>query len=566
MAEMNAPWMRVARALEGEAELAGKASNPRIVEMFRIAELPDDPAFKKDETAWCAAFANACLRCAGYAGTKSALASSFSRFGNDLGRTPQDGCVVLFHPLSAGASGHVGFYVGEDAQHIRVLGGNQSDKVKVEEFPKGKWRAYRWPSQIAPLPASTSLPTILALAPNEAPDHVLAPGAAAASVATVIKPVPADNFLRVQPLIEEFEGGFSDHPADPGGATNMGITQETLRRFRKRDITKDDVRALTREEAREIYRAFYWQPLRCDEMPIALALMTYNAGVNSGIGRGARWLQQALNRQGAGLDGDGEVGPLTLSACASTDVARAVNDFADIQERFLRGLKTFATFGRGWMNRLNNAKGKALAVASEPVVVSDGARPPLPPVEPPPQQIESIFDRLIAFLRETSMTATPVPLPPATIPIPSVQPGATSGTQRAAEIAAIFAQLANVLSGQRAVAPTGEQPAVVPTTAPTATTPVATTPAATTPPVLSPIDNILGGQVLAGKKTALAVLAYVIMAILQAVGVAGTATGPTATPTGQILTTLIGGFGAMGLLGKVDRVTNILGLIARRPR
>jgi hypothetical protein len=166
-------------------------------------------------------------------------------------------------------------------------------------------------------------------------------------------------------------------------------------------------------------------------------------------------------------------------------------------------------------DRLNNAKGKALAVASEPVVVSDGARPPLPPVEPPPQQIESIFDRLIAFLRETSMTATPVPLPPATIPIPSVQPGATSGTQRAAEIAAIFAQLANVLSGQRAVAPTGEQPAVVPTTAPTATTPVATTPAATTPPVLSPIDNILGGQVLAGKKTALAVLAYVIMAILQ---------------------------------------------------
>jgi hypothetical protein len=213
------------------------------------------------------------------------------------------------------------------------------------------------------------------------------------------------------------------------------------------------------------------------------------------------------------------------------------------------------------MNRLNNAKGKALAVASEPVVVIDGARPPIPPVEPPQQQIESIFDRLIALLRETSMTATPVPLPPATIPIPSVQPGATSGAQRAAEIAAIFAQLANVLSGQRAATPAGEQPAVTPTAAPSATTP-----AATTPPVLSPIDNILGGQVLAGKKTALAVVAYVIMAILQAVGVAGTATGPTATPTGQILTTLIAGFGAMGLLGKFDRVTNILGLIARRPR
>ena len=78
MAEMNAPWMRVAQALEGEAELAGRASNPRIVEMFRIAEVPDQPAFKKDETAWCAAFANACLRCPGYAATKSALALRLS--------------------------------------------------------------------------------------------------------------------------------------------------------------------------------------------------------------------------------------------------------------------------------------------------------------------------------------------------------------------------------------------------------------------------------------------------------------------------------------------------------
>jgi peptidoglycan LD-endopeptidase CwlK len=136
-------------------------------------------------------------------------------------------------------------------------------------------------------------------------------------------------------------------------------------------VTKDDVKALQRDEARQIYRARYWQPLRCDEMPIALALMTYNAGVNCGIGRGARWLQEALNKQGEGLDVDGEVGPLTLSACARADVTRAVNDFVATQEAFYRSLGTFATFGKGWLNRLTDVKSKALAMASESPAAPD---------------------------------------------------------------------------------------------------------------------------------------------------------------------------------------------------
>jgi uncharacterized protein (TIGR02594 family) len=366
MVDMKAPWMRIAHALEGEAEITGSAANPRIVEMFKVAGLPpDDPDFRSDETAWCAAFVNACLQCSGYQGTKSALANSFAQFGADLGRTPQPGCIVLFKPLSEGASGHVAFYVGDDGDSIRVLGGNQSDKVKVAAFPMSKWRAYRWPSQTAPLPASTTLPTILTLAPTEAPDHLHASGVIRPSSRPLIKPIAADNFARIQPIIEQWEGGFSDHPADPGGATNMGITQETLRQWRHQDVTADDVRALQRDEARQIFRAKYWEPLRCDEMPIALALMTYNAGVNAGIGRGARWLQEALNKQGEELDVDGTVGPLTLSACARADATRAVNDFAEIQEVFYRSLPIFPTFGKGWMNRLTDVRAKALAMASE---------------------------------------------------------------------------------------------------------------------------------------------------------------------------------------------------------
>jgi hypothetical protein len=111
-------------------------------------------------------------------------------------------------------------------------------------------------------------------------------------------------------------------------------------------------------------------------MPIALALMTYNAGVNAGIGRGARWLQEALNKQDEGLDVDGAVGPLTLSACARVNVTRAVYDFAETQEAFYRGLSTFPTFGKGWLNRLTDVRSKALAMGSEPAVIVEDA--PLP--------------------------------------------------------------------------------------------------------------------------------------------------------------------------------------------
>jgi uncharacterized protein (TIGR02594 family) len=87
----------------------------------------------------------------------------------------------------------------------------------------------------------------------------------------------------------------------------------------------------------------------------------------------------------------------------------------------------------------------------------------------------------------------------------------------------------------------------------------------TTPPVMSPIDKLLGGEALQGKKTPLAILAYAVLAIMQALDVAGTATGTTATPTGQILTTLIGSLGGLGVLAKVDRVVQMLGVIAAKP-
>ncbi len=142
------------------------------------------------------------------------------------------------------------------------------------------------------------------------------------------------------------------------------------------------------------------------------------------------------------------------------------------------------------------------------------------------------------------------------MPQTGASPAGTAGTTQpgALNVANILQTLVRaVLARQDGVAPAQPSQSAAGTAAPTTT------------PVLSPIDQWLGGQALAGKKTALSVIAYAVLSVLQAVGVAGTATGATQTTTGQILTTLIAAFGGLGLTAKVDRVVQTLGLIAARP-
>jgi peptidoglycan hydrolase-like protein with peptidoglycan-binding domain len=132
---------------------------------------------------------------------------------------------------------------------------------------------------------------------------------------------------------------------------------------------------------------------------------------------------------------------------------------------------------------------------------------------------------------------------------PAVKPVSTAATQDVLQ-----AVLSALMAKQNLSAPAQPVPTAGIVPVPTASV-----------PVLSPIDQWLGGEAMAGKKTGLAVLAYSVLSILQAVGVAGTATGPTSTTTGQVLTTLIAAFGGLGLTSKIDRVVQTLGLIAAKP-
>src|SRR3977135_3469292 len=139
------------------------------------------------------------------------------------------------------------------------------------------------------------------------------------------------------------EGGYSNHPSDPGGPTNWGITLRDARAYWKQDATATDVRNLPRAVARNIFRTKYWAALSCDELPAGVDYAVFDYGVNSGIGRAAKVLQRLL-----ALPDDGVVGPRTLAAAACADAGRLIDAICDERLAFLQGLRTRSGFGHGW--------------------------------------------------------------------------------------------------------------------------------------------------------------------------------------------------------------------------
>lgn len=173
-----------------------------------------------------------------------------------------------------------------------------------------------------------------------------------------VEAAPAATSSRFQACLAEVlrhEGGYADHPADPGGATNMGITLATLSDWRGRPVTKQEVRDLTVAEAGEIYRARYWQPIRGDALPPGVDLAVFDFAVNSGPARAVKALQSVL-----GVAQDGIIGPATLAALASAPGAvEVITDLCDARMRFLRSLSTWPTFGGGWTRRVAEVEAAA---------------------------------------------------------------------------------------------------------------------------------------------------------------------------------------------------------------
>jgi len=170
-----------------------------------------------------------------------------------------------------------------------------------------------------------------------------------------------DNFEVCLAFTLKAEGGYVDNPADPRGATNMGITLATLRQWSDdQDLGPAQVEEMTQRTAKAIYRSLYWNPLRADALPVGVDLSVFDMGVNAGIWRSARLLQAALGFTGEEVDGC--VGPDTLAAAAKCNPRSLVYDLARRQAAYYRGLADFPTFGTGWLNRTQARQRAALAM------------------------------------------------------------------------------------------------------------------------------------------------------------------------------------------------------------
>lgn len=144
-------------------------------------------------------------------------------------------------------------------------------------------------------------------------------------------------------LLLGHEGGYSDHPSDPGGKTMWGVTERVARAH---GFT-GDMRALTRDEAKRIYRADYWAPVRADELPPQVRYDVFDGAVNSGVKQSVKWLQRA-----AGATDDGVIGPKTLAAVHALPPDRVAKRYNGHRLRFMKDLKNWPSFSRGWAERI----------------------------------------------------------------------------------------------------------------------------------------------------------------------------------------------------------------------
>ncbi|KQR30125.1 N-acetylmuramidase [Rhizobium sp. Leaf155] len=161
------------------------------------------------------------------------------------------------------------------------------------------------------------------------------------------------EFERALAKVLVHEGGYVNHPKDPGGATNQGVTQAVYDDYRKTTGQKPQpVKGMIKSERDSIYRARYWSLVRGDSLPAGVAYVVFDGAVHSGVGQSVKWLQRAL-----GVPADGVVGPQTINAARAHDNHDAlVRKICDLRVAFLKALKTFKTFGKGWLRRIDEVR------------------------------------------------------------------------------------------------------------------------------------------------------------------------------------------------------------------
>lgn len=166
-----------------------------------------------------------------------------------------------------------------------------------------------------------------------------------------------DRFERAMVPLKAHEGGWSNHPDDPGGATMKGVTQRVYDEYRRlMGVQTQSVRGITDDEVFDIYRRQYWNTVRGNDLPDGLAYCVFDAAVNSGPGRAVRWLQTVL-----GVTVDGVIGHQTLGAAIKADPVTVINQYCDTRLAFMKRLKHWPTFKNGWSRRVKEVRERAIS-------------------------------------------------------------------------------------------------------------------------------------------------------------------------------------------------------------
>lgn len=164
-----------------------------------------------------------------------------------------------------------------------------------------------------------------------------------------------ENFLDALAAVLHHEGGYVNHPSDPGGMTNLGCTKRVWEEWVGHPVDEKAMRALTPGDVAPLYKTKFWDKIKGDDLPAGVDYAVFDAAINSGPGRAAKWLQQAV-----GVTADGAIGPGTLKAVADMPASELVDKYQEIRLEFLQALPTWATFGKGWGRRVTEVKDAAL--------------------------------------------------------------------------------------------------------------------------------------------------------------------------------------------------------------
>lgn len=167
------------------------------------------------------------------------------------------------------------------------------------------------------------------------------------------------NYDKCLETILHHEGGYVNHPKDPGGETNLGVTKRVYEEF---GGTKD-MKDLTVEDVAPIYKKGYWDRIKGDHLPSGLDLCVFDFGVNAGTGRAAKFLQKMI-----GTTPDGGIGPMTLKTVSEYvtkhGLKTTIEQYQSERQKYYEGLSTFATFGKGWTRRVTETTDLAIELIS----------------------------------------------------------------------------------------------------------------------------------------------------------------------------------------------------------